>query len=172
MFRQIVHLSRQHLIHHLKTCCRFLFSVMWMIFAMVETGMYTYKGTGGAGCRSLQLLQLTVTCIHICIYKVVTDVHTWKQVMQIVDGRRLQLLQLMIEQGRRPLSDNVDNMYEICTICKICMKQVVTGEQHWSKRCSADCRRLQLLQLITVFGRRPNQRLSCKKKSIHQSNCH
>ena len=71
----------------------------------------SFKVASGADCRSLQLLQLTVTCIHICIYKVVTDVHTWKQVMQIVDGRGLQLLQLMIEQGRRPLSDNVDNMY-------------------------------------------------------------
>ena len=40
-----------------------------------------------------------------------SDLYSWKQVMQIVDGRRLQLLQLMIEQGRRPLSDNVDNMY-------------------------------------------------------------
>ena len=47
-----------------------------------------------------------------------TGVHTWKQVMRIVDGtgRGLQLLQLMMEQGRRPSSDNVDNMYEICTI--------------------------------------------------------
>ena len=47
----------------------------------------TYKGTGGAGCRSLQLLQLTVTCIRICIYKVVTDVHCTYMETGVADCR-------------------------------------------------------------------------------------